>query len=109
MTDTTAVTAPEITAIPEPTITVGSRVLINKGLVAEIVSYSPEANNVVYVVREGNSANYTTSHISNTDIELLDTGTHAVVADDDELDAVVAAVNFTSAPVEEAADTERVK
>lgn len=49
----------------------GDKVLVNGALVAEIVTYHPETNNVLYKHPVGGGINTVTAHITHTKIEHL--------------------------------------
>lgn len=58
----------------------GDKVLVNGALVAEIVTYHPETNNVLYKHPVGGGINTVTAHITHTKIEHL----NPPAVDDDE-------------------------
>lgn len=49
----------------------GDTVLVNRALVATLVSYDPENDRVVFEAKVGGGTNRTTAHITQTTIEVL--------------------------------------
>ena len=50
----------------------GDKVLVNHSLVATILTYDEDSNNLVFVARVGGGTDTTYAHISNTHLELLE-------------------------------------
>jgi len=47
----------------------GDKVLVNRGIIAEIVTYDVGSNTLVYIIKDGNSENRVHAHVSNTTVE----------------------------------------